>query len=76
MTRAVQVARLKKMAASKTSPVTGKSRGGGKFVARRIAAVLDQPRKAGLLGEKDGRIAGSVFSRLRGSVCRKLDLGF
>jgi hypothetical protein len=42
----------------------GKARRGSPAVARRIAAVLDQAEKAGLLGEKDSRIAGRLSSDL------------
>jgi hypothetical protein len=42
----------------------GKMSRGSQAVARRIAAVLDHAAKAGLLGEKDGRIAGRLSSDL------------
>ena len=51
-------------AASRVSASSGKARRGSRAVARRIAAVLDQAAKAGLLGDKDGRIAGRLSSSL------------
>lgn len=51
--------------ASRSASVwSGKRRRGSQSVASPIAAVLDHAAKAGLLGEKDGRIAGRVSSDL------------
>lgn len=51
-------------AARKASASSGKNRRGSRVVTRRVAAVLDQAEKAGLLGEKDGRIGGRLSSNL------------
>jgi hypothetical protein len=50
--------------ARKASVLSGRVRRGSPAAARRIAAVLDQAGKAGLLGEKDGRIAARLSSDL------------
>jgi hypothetical protein len=51
-------------AARKVSVSSGRTPRRLPAVARRIAAVLDQAEKAGLLGERDGRIAGRLSSDL------------
>jgi len=51
-------------AVRRASASFGRARRGSQAVARRIAAVLDRAEKAGLLREKDGRIAGRLSSDL------------